>query len=134
MKLIFALVIALLLPVAAQAADPAAPATEAARSWLGLIDAGSYDRSWTQASALFRQRVSQDQWGGMVKSVRESLGAVVSREPAGAQLATTLPGAPDGKYAVVKFTTKFAKKASATETVTMMMDGGTWKAAGYFIQ
>jgi hypothetical protein len=45
-----------------------------------------------------------------------------------------LPGVPDGQYAIIHFKTTFEKKADATESVTMMMDGGSWKGAGYFIR
>lgn len=136
MKLVLAIAFALLMPVAALAAGAPADgqkATDAARSWLVLIDNGRYADSWTGASALFKQRVSQEQWVGMVKPIRESFGATVSRTPEGAEMKTSLPGAPDGRYAIVRFKAKFAKKAEATETVTMMLDGNAWKAAGYFI-
>jgi hypothetical protein len=50
------------------------------------------------------------------------------------QFATALPGVPDRDYVVLQFHCKFAHKANATETVTLMMQDGDWKAAGYFIR
>jgi hypothetical protein len=39
----------------------------------------------------------------------------------------SLPGVPDGQYAVLQFNFKFAHKANAVETVTMMRQDGMWK-------
>lgn len=135
MKRLVALVIGLVLSVsAAGAADQSQQATDAAKSWLSLVDAGQYDRSWTEASKLFQGHVSEAQWTTEVKSVREPLGAVDSRNAPIVRLTASLPGVPDGQYAVLQFHSKFVHKADATETVTMMMDDGTWKLAGYFIK
>ncbi len=134
MKTLLAVIFALLIPTAALAADASQQATDSAKVWLALIDAGNTSQSWKDAAPLFQSRISEADWVKAVKPIRESLGAVVSRAPAGVDLAKALPGAPDGDYAVVHFKTKFAKKADATETVTMMMDGGAWKCVGYFIK
>lgn len=66
---------------------------------------------------------------------RKPLGGLESRHLDSAQFATDLPGAPDGKYVVMKFDTSFANKKSAIETVTFMLEkDGQWKVAGYFIK
>jgi len=134
MKSLVAFVFALLLPAAALAADAPADATAAAKVWLALVDKGDYAQSWTDSSSLMRTRISQADWAKAAQPVHETLGAVVTRAPAGVDMMKSLPGAPDGDYAIVHFKSKFAKKADAKETVTMMLDGGTWKCAGYFIQ
>ncbi|MDE2183010.1 MAG: DUF4019 domain-containing protein [Alphaproteobacteria bacterium] len=134
MKALLALVFAFLMPVAAIAADNSQPAVDAASAWLKLIDAGNYAQSWTDASTLMKSRVTQSDWAKQLKPVRESLGSVTSRDFVDAETATSLPGAPDGQYIVIRFHTRFANKADATETITMMMDAGNWKAAGYFIR
>jgi opacity protein-like surface antigen len=135
MKRIIALVVGLFLSVSAvAAADTVQQVTDAAKNWLSLIDAGEYDRSWTEASKLFQAHVTQTQWTTEVKAVREPLGAVDSRNASAVRLTTSLPGVPDGQYAVLQFHSKFVHKAEAIETVTMMMEDGTWKLAGYFIK
>jgi hypothetical protein len=135
MKRLITFVFALMLPIAAiAAAGTSKEATDAARSWLALIDAGQYDQSWKDASNLFREHVTQAQWAAAAKTTRQPLGAIESRGAPTVRFATSLPGAPDGRYAVIQFHSKFAHKADAVETVTMMMDNGTWKAAGYFIR
>jgi hypothetical protein len=48
---------------------------------------------------------------------------------------TSLPGAPDGQYVVIKFNTWFENKKSAIETVTPKMDkDGMWRVSGYYIK
>lgn len=134
-KRTIALVVGLFLSVSAvAAADQSQQVTDAAKSWLSLVDAGQYDRSWTEASKLFQAHVTQTQWTTEVKSAREPIGAVDSRNVPAVRFTNSLPGVPDGQYAVLQFHSKFAHKAGAIETVTMMMDDGTWKLAGYFIK
>lgn len=134
MKTLVAVLVAFLIPAIAFAANPSAEATTAAKAWLALVDQGNYAQSWSTSAPLMQARISQADWAKAAQPIREQLGAVVSREPAGVDMMKSLPGAPDGEYAIVHFKTKFAKKADAKETVTMMLDGGVWKCAGYFIQ
>ncbi len=110
-------------------------ATQAAESWLKLVDAGQYRRSYKDTSSYFKSIVDERTWAGKVGPVRKSLGAVISRKIEGAQYTTTLPGAPDGQYVVIEFDTSFKNKKSAVETVTPMLDkDGRWRVAGYFIR
>ena len=121
----------------APAADQAAvdEATKAADGWLKLVDNGDYKQSWETASSLFRNAVTEDQWAKQVGSAREPLGALVSRKLKSAQYATSLPGAPDGKYVVIQDDTVFQNKSAAVETVTPMLDkDGQWRVSGYFIR
>ncbi len=116
---------------AAPANDQAAPSASA---WLGLVDGGKYNDSWKEASSYFRMNVAEKEWVTKVKGVRAPLGALVSRKQQNLTFAKTLPGAPDGNYAVMQFQASFQNKASAVETLTMMADGDKWRAAGYFIK
>lgn len=133
MKLLAAFVLALFVPCAVQAADAGKPEAAAA-AWLALVDAGNYAASWSQASSLMQGHITQAQWQAAGAAARDPLGAVVSRDVSGVKTTDTLPGAPDGHYAVVTYATKFARKASATETVTLVEEGDIWKTAGYFIR
>jgi hypothetical protein len=134
MRLVIALIVALVLPLSAMAADESKEAADAATNWVALIDAGRYQQSWQQAGELFRERVTQTQWASEAKSAREPFGSLQSRTMSAVRFASSLPGVPDGRYAIVQFHSQFAHKASAVETVTLMMEDGTWKAAGYFIK
>lgn len=122
-------------PTAARAAETSeAAALQAAEAWLKLIDAGQYGASWDEASAMFRKAVSRSTWEKKAAAAREPLGKVVSRKVASKQLAHELPGAPDGTYVVLTFETKFEHKERGVETVTMMLDDGKFRGAGYFIR
>lgn len=110
-------------------------AVEAADAWLALVDRGDYEKSWSQAAALFRNAVTADQWSQQLRAARAPLGGLVSRKVKSKQYAESLPGAPDGKYVVIQYETSFQNKKSAVETVTPMMDSdGTWRVSGYFIK
>jgi len=136
MRMLLAFWFALLMPMAALADDSSQQATDSAKTWLALLDTGQYEQSWTDASTAFKGVVNQPQWVGMVKPVREPLGAVVSRnlDPPGVEFMKTLPNGVVGDFAIVHFATKFAKGGDMKETVILMMDGGAWKVAGSFIK
>jgi hypothetical protein len=114
---------------------PEAAAEAAAQTWLGLLDAGDYAKSWDTSARYFRNSVPQSQWVSRVSAVRGPLGAVKSRRVASAKFARSLPGAPDGEYVVITFSTSFEHKAEAAETVTPMKDAdGQWRVSGYYIK
>lgn len=141
------LVLVLLVPLLVTLADaenteeeteivgPEQQAIASADAWLALVDEGDYQKSWETAAEYFKQAVTQEQWEQSLKAVRPPLGGVVSREVSSATYATELPGAPDGEYVVIQFTTSFEKKKSAIETVTPMKEkDGSWKVSGYYIK
>ena len=122
-------------PVTTSAETPEAAAESAALAWLTLVDAGNYAQSWNDASVLFRQSVTESQWQSAVAAARAPLGALKSRKVQSVTLKNSLPGAPDGEYAVIQFASSFEHKASAIETVTPMKDpDGKWHVSGYYIK
>ena len=121
--------------VFAQDKDKTQPAMAASDSWLKIVDAGNYAQSWDEASSVFKAAVTQKDWERQIKTVRDPLGAVVSRKIKGAQYTTSLPGAPDGEYVVIQYDSSFANKKSAVKTVTPMLDkDAKWRVSGYFIR
>lgn len=120
---------------AAFAQKPEQAAETAATSWLGLVDSGNYAQSWDEASSFFKSAVTKQQWQSQLEAVRPPLGKLITRSLKSAKYTTSLPGAPDGRYVVIQYDTRFEHKQSAVETVTMMLDkDGQWRAAGYFIR
>ena len=110
-------------------------ATKAAESWLAYVDAGDYTKSLEQSAELFRAAVTPEQWNQALSASRKPLGSLISREVKTTQYATSLPGAPDGEYVIIQFTTSLTNKNSATETVTPMKDpDGVWRVSGYYIK
>lgn len=110
-------------------------AAEAAITWLALIDEERYNESWDAAAYYFRNAIAKEQWEQSLNAVRKPLGKVVSREITSRTYTKALPGAPDGEYVVIQFTTAFENKKSGVETITPMLDNdGQWRVSGYFIK
>lgn len=110
-------------------------ALAATKNWLAMIDGGEYAASWNEAAGYFKTAVTEEKWVQSLWAVRDPLGKLISRKIKSATFKTSLPGAPDGQYVDIHFSTSFENKKSATETVTPMMDkDGKWRASGYFIK
>lgn len=118
--------------LAAEASEAAA--VQAAEAWLKLIDRGQYGASWDEASTMFRKAVPRATWEKQAAAAREPLGKVLDRRLASKQLTHELPGAPDGTYVVLVYETRFERKERGWEKVTMMLDGGRFRGAGYFVR
>jgi hypothetical protein len=102
-----------------------------AQQWLAFVDQGQYAESWSATGSLFQSSMQQPQWVQTLTGARTPLGTVVSREVAGSEIRSSLPGAPAGQYALVSFATNFQNKPDIIETITMMDEGGQWKVVGY---
>ena len=116
-------------------ADAVPKAQQVAQGWLQLTDSSQYAASWDQAANPFRAAISKTDWERAIGLARTPLGALEKRELISANYTDHLPGAPDGQYVVIQFSSRFANKKSAIETITPMKDAdGQWKVAGYFIK
>jgi hypothetical protein len=112
-----------------------ADASAAADAWLAHIDGGDDAASWRDASSLFRQMVTQEQWVDAHGKVNAVLGRPQERWLRDTEHRTSVPGAPDGEYVLLKYDTRFEKKQEAVETVVTMVDtDGEWRVGGYFVQ
>jgi len=110
-------------------------AIQAALSWLHLVDAGRYTRSWEEAAPLFQKAVTREQWNASLEAVRSPLGTCMGRKVKTAIYTRALPGAPDGEYVVIQFDTTFENKARGMETVTPARTAdGVWRVSGYYIR
>jgi hypothetical protein len=110
-------------------------ALRSAESWLKIVDAGEYEKSYESSSELARKMVTKKDWSNGIRTARGFLGNVVSREAHSSRYLTSLPGAPDGKYVVIRFRTVFENKKRAIEIVTPMLDNdGQWRVSGYYIR
>lgn len=109
-------------------------ALDAAEQWLTLVDAGDYGEAWEQAASLMKGAVTKDALTESLRQARGMFGALRSRAPSSKTYATSLPGAPDGEYVVIRMDAKFEHKLAAVETVTpMRQPDGAWRVSGYFI-
>jgi hypothetical protein len=117
------------------AQDPRSGAAQrAARDWLELADRLDTAAAYAAAGAKFKQSLPAQRWAQALVRQREPFGALVQRTMVGTQFDKSPPGLPPGDYAVVKFRTAFAKRAGATEMVTLDREAdGTWRVVGYVI-
>jgi Protein of unknown function (DUF4019) len=119
----------------ADASSPEDAGHSAADQWLALVDAGKYSTSWTQMDSDFKNEVSKRKWKSAIAEIRKPLGAVASRVFQSATYSKELPGAPEGEYVVVQYTTTFAHKNAAAETVTLRFgDDLIWHVSSYLVK
>ena len=109
-------------------------AETAARAWLALVDDGDYAAAWKSASAYMRGVVTKRGLRRSLRAARSPLGPVENRTLAGAEYRTSLPGAPDGQYVVIQYSSSFANKREAGERITPVLEpDGQWRVSGYYI-
>ena len=135
--MLFTVLVGSMLSVAMVTADQKGEglAAKAALQWLALVDEGKYSESWEEAAQLFKGTVTREQWGASLTAARKPLGRLVSRAVKSMTYVTSLPGAPDGEYLVIQYTSSFERKKSGVETVTPMLDkDGKWRVSGYYIK
>ena len=119
----------------AQAPEGTGPAVQAELQWVHLVDAGDYAAAWDSAAKSMQTASAEPDFAKAVSGARSPLGAPGARALKQAKVTTQLPGAPDGHYVVAQYTTAFAHKAEAVETVVASQEpDGTWHVAGYFIR
>ena len=116
---------------AAESPDPAGQAAiDAARSFLALVDAQDWSRSYAATAQTFRTVNSEALWAQASQQVYPPLGALHDRKLAGADF---VPAPPDGSW-IVKFRSSFAKRPNAVETLSLVREDGTWKVTGIFVE
>ena len=120
-------------PIRANEVDESA-AIKASTDWLSIVDKGQYGQSWDKSAQFLKTAVKRKDFESKLKASRGQFGQLVSRTIKSKHFMTAMPGAPDGKYVVIQYTTSFSSKKSAIETVTPMQEkDGQWKVSGYFI-
>jgi hypothetical protein len=110
-------------------------AVGAALTWLEGVDAGDAERTWEEGGRRFQDGVTPGSWAASLARVQGLLGRPRSRELTHGELRTELPGLPDGSWATLTYATRFGKKRSGTESVTLEEeDDGVWRVVGYFVK
>lgn len=131
----------------APAAPPAGVSTAAAElalaPWQAALDAHDHTRTWEEASPVFKEAVTAADWARTSAGVQDQLGDLRSRQPLTQTVSGTLPGVPDGWYAVFQYKAVFDKAHDTIETFTLRLetqDGqpwtqdGTWRVIGYSVR
>lgn len=128
---VFLLIVTLLSPSWAIDALP----TTVVEQWLAHLDHHEYQESWQTAALYLQRAIPAPQWTQTLVAHREPFGKVIQRQHSTTEYKGTLPGVPNGQYAIAHFLTSFEKKDQALETVVMTRESsGTWKAIGYTIK
>jgi hypothetical protein len=123
------------IPLVAGNSEKEDAAVKAAENWLAIVDSEKYAESWKETAEYFKNKVKQEFWEQRIQGVRKPLGRLISRKVKTTTYTTTMMGAPDGEYVVIKFETSFENKKTAIETITPMVDkDGRWRVSGYFIR
>jgi hypothetical protein len=108
-----------------------AAAAQNAEAWLKLIDNAEYGKAWDECGALFRDRVTRQQWVEGLPKDRDRLGKLKSRKLDAAAYRTSMPGVPDGEYVMARFFADYEKKSDVEEIVSLMYIDGRWRPIGY---
>lgn len=133
----YAVLLTIFLTVSVALADQSkeSAAISSAEIFLQLVDSGHFAESWNATSSFFKQQVTKQQWIKQLKSFRPTFGNLTVREITNKNFTQSMPGAPDGEYVVIQFSTSFTNKENATETVTLTFDSdGSWRVLGYYIR
>lgn len=109
--------------------------TDAASSWIALVDSEQYSESWNRSSSVFQSGVTESDWIEKVQQVRSVLGDVSARVVSDAKSKNDPLGAPTGSYVVIQYDASFAKRADVIETLSLFLEkDGSWRVSGYFIK
>lgn len=118
-------------------------AEQALEPWMAALDAGDTARTWEDASSVLKEAVSAEDWKKAYDVTHETLGGLRSREALSKSFSGSLPGAPDGWYAVFQYKSVFEKQPDTVETFTMKLDpadgerwttDGTWRVIGHRVR
>jgi hypothetical protein len=117
--------------VHASAEDQVDQAVAVSRNWVGEIDAGKYEDSYSFTCDETRNRFPEDRWVDVLKALRSPWGAMINRQ----QLShiykpNGVPGL-EGECMVITYKTAFKNLAPATEVVVLKWEDGKWRGAGY---
>jgi len=108
-------------------------ATQAAQSWLALLDADKFEATWTQSASPLRSNIDATGWAQRIKSAHSTLDSLRSRSLVEARYTTTLPNMPEGDYVIAQYRATYGAQPAA-ETVSLMKEQGEWRVAGYVIR
>jgi hypothetical protein len=119
-------------------ADPHQAEEQAAErqalGFLGFLDQGRFADSYAYTGLLIRTGLDRDTFAQKVDSARNGTGPMVSRNLIDASYTNTLPGAPEGQYVILHYSSSFANRQDAVETVTLAFAKNYWWVSGYFIK
>jgi hypothetical protein len=109
-----------------------AAGTQAAKGWLEVKEAGEYEKVWEGTSSIGQKAISKKDLIATYDGIAKKLGKLKSRAVYSRRFATEVPGTPPGQYVLLEYKSSFERWANTLERVTMMLEQGQWRVAGYF--
>ncbi len=120
--------------VHASASDQIDQAVNASKGWVAQIDAGQYDQSYAFGCDEMHDKIAQDKWELILKSLRTPWGAVVNRTQVSHIYKPNGFEGTEGEFMVITYDTAFKKLGPATEVIVLKWEDGKWRGAGYNAQ
>jgi len=111
--------------------DPIASVRPAAKAWLGMIDAGQYQESYSAAGQGLHQTTAQDRWILILKSLRPVWGPVTSRTEGKHVYQPNGITGLSGECMAIAYDTSFKNLPAAQELVILRFEDGKWRGVGY---
>jgi hypothetical protein len=115
----------------ASAEDQIDNALNVSKAWVAQIDAGQYDESYEAGCDEMHDKVPQDRWEKVLKTIRSIYGPVLSRTQVSHVYKPNGYEGTEGEFLIVTYDTSFKNLNSATEVVVLKWQDGKWRGAGY---
>ena len=107
----------------------------AAIEFLALVDEREYVKSYSTASPVLREEVSEENWVAHVSNLRTPLGPLDQRLENLSEFHESLPDAPPGEYVIFTYDSAFENIKFATEVVAVAKGSdGVWRVVGYYFE
>jgi hypothetical protein len=105
---------------------------QAAERWLRRLDEGNYGISWDEASTIFQNTITRNEWIYAEQILRQPFGRLVSRTLMDQRPSLNPAGLPPGQYMVLYYRSSFTARGNVSELVTMVLGpAGQWKVLTY---
>jgi len=115
----------------ASAEDKIDDALALSKAWIAQIDAGQYEESYDFGCGAMHDKVTEDKWLVVLKTLRASWGSVVSRKQISHIYKPDGFEGLQGECLVITYDTSFQKLDPAKEVVVLKWEDGKWRGAGY---
>ncbi len=100
-----------------------------ASSWLNLIDTEHFAESWKQLGSKLQAKYNESTWATALRPLLSQTGKIRKRTFRSVSYSDA-----QGESVIVEFDSSFTKGAATNkETVTMSLEQGQWRIAGYSI-
>ena len=115
----------------ASAEDHVNDGLSVSQSWVGQIDKGLYDDSYASASGEMHDKVPQDHWALILKTLRAPWGPIKNRQQLSHVYKPNGYEGAEGEFLVITYDSSFQKLDEAKEVVVLRWEDGKWRPAGY---